>query len=311
MIGILQNKHLTLDKLAEIENKHLENFKKMLDKKKIEGKKEKVKINGELKNDEEIEKLAQSLFKAINIKNFDELVNANFDRLCELKNKIDKIDYTNVNINFDCLKELFNNLYATFRKTYARQLVEDLEITVCPYCNRNFINNTKKYAMAQFDHFFPKSKYPMLALSLYNLIPCCPQCNHNKLEKELSYSPYNIDFTTDKLLQFKAKFVSVNDFEIEIIAKNEIIKENIDKLLLKEAYAVHKPLVKEIYLKVKMYSDCYIQSLNNLVKDSVINIDMTFDELWYGNYLTEDKYYLRPLSKLTHDMIEEFRNAGH
>ena len=60
-----------------------------------------------------------------------------------------------------------------------------------------------------------------------------------------------------------------------------------------------------------MYSDCYIQSLNNMVKDSVINIDMTFDELWYGNYLTEDKYYLRPLSKLTHDMIEDFRNAGH
>lgn len=299
MIGILQNKHLTRDKLDKIEKSHFQNFKTLLDNEKKGRKKEKI------------EKLEIKLSKVIGINNFEEIAIADYNRLLEIKNIVDKINYKTYKISFNNLKKIFNSLYTKYRKTYARQLVEDLEITVCPYCNRNFINNTEKYAMAQFDHFFPKSKYPMLALSLYNLIPCCPQCNHNKLEKELSYSPYNKEFTTDKLLRFNIIPEFVDGFEIGIEAKNEIIKENIDKLLLKEAYAVHKPLVKEIYLKVKMYSDCYIQSLNNMVKDSVINIDMTFDELWYGNYLTEDKYYLRPLSKLTHDMIEEFRNAGH
>lgn len=299
MIGILQNKHLTRDKLDKIEKSHLKNFKTLLDNEKKRRKKEKI------------EKLEIKLSKVIGINNFEEIAIADYNRLLEIKNVVDKINYKTYKISFNNLKKIFNSLYTKYRKTYARQLVEDLEITVCPYCNRNFINNTEKYAMAQFDHFFPKSKYPMLALSLYNLIPCCPQCNHNKLEKELSYSPYNKEFTTDKLLRFNIIPEFVDGFEIGIEAKNEIIKENIDKLLLKEAYAVHKPLVKEIYLKVKMYSDCYIQSLNNMVKDSVINIDMTFDELWYGNYLTEDKYYLKPLSKLTHDMIEDFRNAGH
>lgn len=299
MIGILQNKHLTRDKLDKIEKSHLKNFKTLLDNEKKGRKKEKI------------EKLEIKLSKVIGINNFEEIAIADYNRLLEIKNIVDKINYKTYKISFNNLKKIFNSLYTKYRKTYARQLVEDLEITVCPYCNRNFINNTEKYAMAQFDHFFPKSKYPMLALSLYNLIPCCPQCNHNKLEKELSYSPYNKEFTTDKLLRFNIIPEFVDGFEIGIEAKNEIIKENIDKLLLKEAYAVHKPLVKEIYLKVKMYSDCYIQSLNNMVKDSVINIDMTFDELWYGNYLTEDKYYLKPLSKLTHDMIEDFRNAGH
>lgn len=299
MIGILQNKHLTRDKLDKIEKSHLKNFKTLLDNEKKGRKKEKI------------EKLEIKLSKVIGINDFEEIAIADYNRLLEIKNVVDKINYKTYKISFNNLKKIFNSLYTKYRKTYARQLVEDLEITVCPYCNRNFINNTEKYAMAQFDHFFPKSKYPMLALSLYNLIPCCPQCNHNKLEKELSYSPYNKEFTTDKLLRFNIIPEFVDGFEIGIEAKNEIIKENIDKLLLKEAYAVHKPLVKEIYLKVKMYSDCYIQSLNNMVKDSVINIDMTFDELWYGNYLTEDKYYLKPLSKLTHDMIEDFRNAGH
>ena len=299
MIGILQNKHLTRDKLDKIEKSHLKNFKTLLDNEKKGRKKEKI------------EKLEIKLSKVIGINDFEEIAIADYNRLLEIKNVVDKINYKTYKISFNNLKKIFNSLYTKYRKTYARQLVEDLEITVCPYCNRNFINNTEKYAMAQFDHFFPKSKYPMLALSLYNLIPCCPQCNHNKLEKELSYSPYNKEFTTDKLLRFNIIPEFVDGFEIGIEAKNEIIKENIDKLLLKEAYDVHKPLVKEIYLKVKMYSDCYIQSLNNMVKDSVINIDMTFDELWYGNYLTEDKYYLKPLSKLTHDMIEDFRNAGH
>lgn len=274
MIGILQNKHLTRDKLDKIEKSHLKNFKTLLDNEKKRRKKEKI------------EKLEIKLSKVIGINNFEEIAIADYNRLLEIKNVVDKINYKTYKISFNNLKKIFNSLYTKYRKTYARQLVEDLEITVCPYCNRNFINNTEKYAMAQFDHFFPKSKYPMLALSLYNLIPCCPQCNHNKLEKELSYSPYNKEFTTDKLLRFNIIPEFVDGFEIGIEAKNEIIKENIDKLLLKEAYAVHKPLVKEIYLKVKMYSDCYIQSLNNMVKDSVINIDMTFDELWYGNYLT-------------------------
>ena len=29
----------------------------------------------------------------------------------------------------------------------------------------------------QFDHWFPKKKYPLLAISFYNLIPCCTYCN--------------------------------------------------------------------------------------------------------------------------------------
>ena len=307
MIGILQNKHLTENKLIQIKNNHLKWFKILLDKeKKNSGKK-----YGKTNIEEDINNLEKALSNAIKVNNFEDLVIADFDKLCKLKRKIDNNNFKNSNINFVFLEKLFNTLYAKYRKTYAKKLVENLEITVCPYCNRNFINNTQKYAMAQFDHFFPKSKYPMFALSLYNLIPCCQQCNHNKLEKELSYSPYNKSLTTDKLLQFTITPILADDFEIEIQAKNKIIEKNIAILLLKDAYAIHKPLVNELNLKAKMYTDCYIRSLNNLVKNSKINIDMTSDELWYGNYLTEDKYYLRPLSKLTHDIVEIFRNSKH
>ena len=51
----------------------------------------------------------------------------------------------------------------------------------CPYCNADTVyafekGNHKKVASA-LDHFYPQSKYPFLALSLYNLVPVCSRCN--------------------------------------------------------------------------------------------------------------------------------------
>jgi len=40
--------------------------------------------------------------------------------------------------------------------------------------------------------FIPK-KYPLFALSLYNLIPACAVCNNIKGEHEISFHPYRDD----------------------------------------------------------------------------------------------------------------------
>lgn len=54
-------------------------------------------------------------------------------------------------------------------------------VKYCPYCNADTVyafekGNHKKVASA-LDHFYPQSKYPFLALSLYNLVPVCSRCN--------------------------------------------------------------------------------------------------------------------------------------
>jgi len=55
----------------------------------------------------------------------------------------------------------------------AYELIKKLNLSVCPYCNRNTIynlkNNTKR--TSELDHFYPQSKYPYFALSFYNLVP--------------------------------------------------------------------------------------------------------------------------------------------
>lgn len=68
--------------------------------------------------------------------------------------------------------------------------VKGLNLRVCPYCGRSYIYAVDKGSTTvkpQIDHFLPKSKYPFLALSYFNLIPVCPICNMKDCKGE--YDP--------------------------------------------------------------------------------------------------------------------------
>lgn len=81
----------------------------------------------------------------------------------------------------------------------VNEILHEMEIPVCPYCNRLYITVLKrKKVRPQLVHFFPKSLYPYLALSLYNLVPSCSVCNQakadwNTYKKPLLY-PYEEEF---------------------------------------------------------------------------------------------------------------------
>lgn len=64
----------------------------------------------------------------------------------------------------------------------AYWLQRQLGIKVCPYCNRMYTTTLfgKHGIRPDFDHFYPQSKYPYLAVNLFNLIPSCSMCNKKK-----------------------------------------------------------------------------------------------------------------------------------
>lgn len=77
-----------------------------------------------------------------------------------------------------------NNISNKKRTHTAYSLVKMHDLRICPYCHLNHINyhyddeNPNSLMLRPpFDHFYPDSLYPWLAISLYNLIPCCEQCN--------------------------------------------------------------------------------------------------------------------------------------
>lgn len=193
-------------------------------------------------------------------------------------------------------------------KYNAFELVKLLEITVCPYCNRNFIYNADKKRTSELDHFFDKDTYPILAVSFYNLIPSCKTCNQTfKGSKEISVNPY--DMTTNLKFGFKIKnadfYHSEKGFELDF----EDIKQKLDKnftvLGLEDLYNNHKDIVLDLIQKSVVYNDSYVEELFSTYEGTFFKNKEDVLRLITSNYITEEELEKRPLAKLTKDISEE------
>ena len=153
-----------------------------------------------------------------------------------IKKKIKEIfDYTsfrsnkieiNVRINEKDIKYVWNR----------HQLITMMGVSVCPYCNRQFISIYKDdkardiKTTADLDHFYSQDEYPFLALSLYNFVPSCQICNLRFKNAQNFYSnkhiyPYEEEF--GKEAKFKTSFYTNEDEER---------KENMEKLSQEDRY---------------------------------------------------------------------------
>ena len=210
--------------------------------------------------------------------------------------------------------EIFEKEYNNWgkRKTYGSyKFVETLDLKTCPYCNRNYtfiVDDESGKLRPEIDHFYPKSIYPFLAMSFYNLIPSCPICNHTKSSKvsENLINPYDIkddDFkftykpTDISFSQIESKKYDMDSFEIEFKKKNE----NIDIFKLDELYKQHKDIVVDLLMKKAYYPKSYVEELEK-------SFGFTKDEIYrylLNNYKKEEDLHKRPLSKLIKDISEE------
>lgn len=206
---------------------------------------------------------------------------------------------------------LYKN-FTNHKKEYdAYKFVKTLNLKTCPYCNRNYtfvVDEESGKLRPEIDHFYPKSIYPFLAMSFYNLIPSCPICNHTKSSEvkknlinpydikdddfRLTYRPIDISFS-----QIDSQKYDMDSFEIEFKQKNE----NIDIFKLDELYKQHKDVVVDLLMKKIYYPKSYIDELKN-------NFQFTDDEIYrylLCNYQKDDDLHKRLLSKLIKDISEE------
>ena len=182
---------------------------------------------------------------------FPDVIKADYDEIVEIANMYNS---RRTKIPKKYKKFIIETLY---KQRFPRQeFVEELQITVCPYCNRNFVNSTYKRTMCDLDHFYDKETYPILAVSFHNLVPVCHACNHAKASKSISYSPHNMKFNTDDLLSFDF-FIDGMDFlsdnqqiGIEIDCGREF-ETNVRELKLREVYQIHSDIVQEWEIKMR------------------------------------------------------------
>ncbi|MFC0184188.1 hypothetical protein SAMN04515674_102278 [Pseudarcicella hirudinis] len=211
---------------------------------------------------------------------------------------------------------------------YAYWLTSSINVNTCPYCNRVPINTVwgkNKIIRPALDHFYPQSKYPLLALSFYNLIPSCSYCNSNlkgnvQITSKSHLSPY-VEGFEDKAV-FKSKITEINKYRIyfestigskdkRIFGKKRLKKDeknscktgNINLFKLEEIYnACHQDIVNELLFKCERYSDEYRKSISNtfpILKDEKYE----FYQFYFGNYLDPKNFNKRPLAKLTRDIV--------
>lgn len=204
----------------------------------------------------------------------------------------------------------YNNWGKREKEYSAYRFVNTLGLKTCPYCNRNYtfvVDEEKGKLRPEIDHFYPKSIYPFLAMSFYNLIPSCPICNHTKSSRvsenlinpydvknddfEFTYKPVDISFSYIENTKY-----NMDSFEIEFKKNNE----NIDIFKLDELYKQHKDIVADLLMKKAYYPKSYIEELEKF--------GFSEDEIYrylFCNYKKDEDLHKRPLSKLTKDILAQ------
>lgn len=198
------------------------------------------------------------------------------------------------------------------------RLARLLDMHTCAYCNREYIfvyrteSGEGKGMVPQFDHWFAKTDYPLLALSFYNLIPSCATCNGIKSTIDLNLNshlhPY-IDANISNMYGFS--YLALTNSENKIIFKNRSLFntkgiDTVNALNLPLIYKGHsgKELQDLIDLRYK-YSDNY---LNVLLEETFSQLNVSKEEryrLIFGIELDEENHHKRIFSKFKGDIINE------
>ena len=227
------------------------------------------------------------------------------------------------------LKNIFDNIYEEVNKIFdydnfskkkvriycAYDLAEKLDIPTCIYCNRIYTKTVikedkKKTIRPTFDHWFPKSEYPLLALSFYNLIPSCSICNSGvkgstsfSLSKQ--FHPYYENPDEDFKYTFSYDHKNYDKFSFKILTDNEFSKNSINAFELEEIYKAHEDEIDDLRKIKDAYSEDYIDMLESkILKGITIDRDEVY-RLAFGVHFQEAKFDRRPLSKMKKDILIE------
>ena len=266
--------------------------------------------------------------------------NKEIDKIIKIMKKKNKKSKSILEIRFEKLniseEYLPNQLFCykklqTGNKDWNRhKLLSLIGIEICPYCQRNYISsyeeNNDEKTTADLDHFYPKSLYPFLALSLYNFIPSCQICNSrfkgNKDTRDSIY-PYEegfdelgVKFKTSKEVISEILGERYSDFYVKIDYENlknkedvEKVKNSIENLGLDRLYKKsHNQYIQNLLYNIEKYPENYLE---NCVEMFESNVDKKKQLEEYFKDIVKEPYRKRiengePLAKLTKDILEEF-----
>lgn len=249
-------------------------------------------------------------------------------------NENNKIDIVDDDYSIK-LKEIFDYDKFSTEKVYKwdrHKLMTSFNIRVCPYCQRNYITSYKDIdekerkkdkTTADLDHFYSKSKYPFLALSLYNFIPSCQICNSRMKGGQDAYDK-NVIYPYDE--DFLGIFRTEGEIVLGMLDENERFKVKIDHnqdektkktigmFKLDKIYeSAHNKYLLDMINNIKNKPKAYLENIAEFfIESNKENEEKIREEIvWNLEEIVLEPYKFKvengePLGKLTKDILEEF-----
>ncbi|MEG3128299.1 hypothetical protein SC171_20150 [Pantoea cypripedii] len=224
--------------------------------------------------------------------------------------------YSQIDTEFAAINKVIGQV---FRYSYISEelrftILEKINVTVCPYCNRQWIDKYKNrkragknVSIAQLDHIYSQSKFPLYAVALANFVPSCAHCNmiiKNDHMFPFNY-PYDGKSNKDKIFTYKVNkiedFYGKSDVTIDLVQSHGELQQH-DYFNLKSIYNNHATLVAELLDKKKLRTDSYKQHLETIFLRAWS--DQELDLLLFNTTGSEEELTSKPLTKLTHDIID-------
>lgn len=207
------------------------------------------------------------------------------------------------------MKSLYDGFIAFGKEGFesvGEWLAYSLNIVCCPYCNRHYTftilkNEDHTTIRPQFDHFLPKSLFPLTAVCFFNLVPACPECNKTKKEDILSIHPYEdsfdkrgISFSFDPSSPRKKPVIKISDED----------NENVKILALSDLYQKHSDIATDLINKAEAYNESYYDTLVRQFPGMGMTQEEIESAVW-GVSLSEKDMIKRPFSKFTRDILSQ------
>lgn len=208
-----------------------------------------------------------------------------------------------------------------------------VELRCCPYCNSDllyafgFRRNKIEFARSALDHFYPKSLYPFLAISLCNLVPSCYRCNTtfkgavNPMSSGIAHPYYN-DFDSEVAFTWgdvrkKAIDGTLKREDVKVMVKplnsNNVSSSmrSIDHFKIKELYQhLHLEEISQIPDRLNelksMFEEDTLRQLRVPVAQTLVYNHRK--SLIFNCSFDKAKINARPLSKLKQDLVAELEH---
>ena len=209
-----------------------------------------------------------------------------------------------------------------------------LNINACVYCNASYIVNTNIRSKTlgsktslntmgryELDHYLPKSLFPFLCVSFYNLQPSCPFCNRWKSVKDSDFNLYTDDQNDLDPFEFRFSRKVMKNLTIDkkpkakniiLNCKDKKLKTNHNEVFhIEDLYKSFEDEAEELLWLKDAQTHGYQQNIIAVFGKlfSKVGMSLSTDQivrLLYRFYANGD-IHKRPLSKMRLDLAKKLK----